>query len=89
MQYLLFEDGTVFNIRSSEGYVVRISEKKSQKFLLAFIFSYLVVSVVFFFVKQPFSKSFASFSLFDSLFDFFFCYWNGHFDVSAGFGFVM
>ena len=24
-QYLLFEDGTVFNIRSSEGYVVRIS----------------------------------------------------------------
>jgi hypothetical protein len=24
-QYLMFEDGTVFNIRSSEGYVVRIS----------------------------------------------------------------
>jgi hypothetical protein len=24
-QYLLFEDGTVFNIRSSEGYVVKIS----------------------------------------------------------------
>jgi hypothetical protein len=24
-QYLLFEDGTVFNIRSSEGYVVTIS----------------------------------------------------------------
>lgn len=24
-QYLLFEDGTVFNVRSSEGYVVRIS----------------------------------------------------------------
>jgi hypothetical protein len=24
-QYLLFEDGTVFNVRSSEGYVVTIS----------------------------------------------------------------
>ncbi|CAM3667852.1 hypothetical protein FLGE108171_09565 [Flavobacterium gelidilacus] len=24
-QYLLFEDGTVFNVRSNEGYVVRIS----------------------------------------------------------------
>ena len=24
-QYLMFEDGTVFNIRSSEGYIVRIS----------------------------------------------------------------
>ena len=23
-QYLIFEDGTVFNVRSSEGYVVRI-----------------------------------------------------------------
>ncbi len=23
-QYLLFDDGTVFNIRSSEGYVVRL-----------------------------------------------------------------
>jgi hypothetical protein len=24
-QYLLFEDGTVFNVRSFEGYVVRIN----------------------------------------------------------------
>ena len=23
-QYLIFEDGTVFNVRSSEGYVVKI-----------------------------------------------------------------
>jgi hypothetical protein len=34
-QYLLFEDGTVFNIRSSEGYVSKFLSKSSSVNLIS------------------------------------------------------